>query len=113
MFRLEHIDQLLKAVRATMNLEELWEEKTIEDKMFEGLEDRCKSVFPIHKSVWGLMRREWKHPDRVYFQKTHKRKYPFEEETASWGRPPKLDEKPRKNNPGLNDEHPRSSEQKS
>lgn len=76
-----------------MELEEQKEEKTAEDRMFEGLEAKRKRVFPIHRNVWGLIKREWKHPDkRVFLQKTHKRKYPFDEtETASWNRPPKID----------------------
>lgn len=92
-FRLEDTDQLLKAVRDTMNLEDPKEGKSVEDRMFEGLETKRKSVFPIHKNIWGLIRREWKHPDKgVYIPKTLKRKYPFDDqETVTWGKSPKLD----------------------
>lgn len=57
-FRPEDTDQLPKAVRVTMNLEDPKEEKTVEDRMFEGLETKRKRVFPIHKNIWGLIRRE-------------------------------------------------------
>lgn len=92
-FHSEEIDRLLKAVRATMALEEPKEEKTVEDRMFEGLESRKKRVFPVHKNIWGLIHREWKHPDKgIFTSRVLKRKYPFnEQETATWNRPPKLD----------------------
>lgn len=48
-FRPEDTDQLLKAVRATMNLEDPKEEKTVEDRMFEGLETKRKSVSYLQK----------------------------------------------------------------
>lgn len=87
------VDLLLKAVRATMCLEEPREERTLEDKMFEGLEAKRKRTFPVHKSIKGLIQREWKHPDKGMFSaRTLKRKYPFEEQdSASWVRAPKID----------------------
>lgn len=87
------VDHLLKAVRATMALEEPKEEKSIEDKMFEGLESKRKRVFPIHKNIQAVINREWKHPDKgVFSSRSLKRKYPFsEQDTAAWGRAPKLD----------------------
>lgn len=86
-FRSEDIDLLLKSVRATMQLEEPKVDKSVEDRMFEGLENKKKRVFPIHKNVWGLIRREWKHPDRkVFFQRAQRRKYPFDEEAVIRGR---------------------------
>lgn len=92
-FPSEEVDRLIKEVRATMALEEPKEEKSIEDKMFEGLDSRKKRVFPIHKNVWGLIHREWRHPDKgIFNQRILKRKYPFcEQDTAAWNRPPKLD----------------------
>lgn len=87
------VNHLLKAVRATMALEDPKEERSQEDKMFEELESKKGRVFPIHKNILNLINREWKHPDKgIFSSKSLKRRYPFDEEkTASWSRPPKLD----------------------
>lgn len=42
-FHVEDIDSLLKAVRATMQLEDPKIEKTVEDRMFEGLGEKKKT----------------------------------------------------------------------
>lgn len=92
-FRVEDIDSLLKAVRATMQLEDPKIEKTVEDRMFEGLGEKKKRTFPVHKNIKSLIQREWKYPDKkVYIPKGQKRKYPFsEEDTSTWDKAPKLD----------------------
>lgn len=51
----EDTDHLLKAVKATMNLEDPRDEKSIQDRMFEKLESKHERVFPIHKNIWGLI----------------------------------------------------------
>lgn len=66
-FHPEEVDHLLKVVRATVALEEPKEEKSIEDKMFEGLESKKKMVFPVHKNIWGLIQREWNHSYRDFY----------------------------------------------
>lgn len=50
-------------------------------------------MFPVHKSIWGGIHREWKHPDKgVFTSRALKRKYPFsEQDTVVWCRAPKLD----------------------
>lgn len=92
-FQGEDIEPLLKAIRATLEIEDPKVERSTEDRIFEGLGSRRKRTFPIHRSIKDLIQREWKYPDRkVYFPRSNKRKYPFEEgETSSWDRAPKLD----------------------
>lgn len=89
----EEVDRLLKAVRATMALEEPKEEKSVEDKMFEELGSRKRRVFPVHKNIQGLIHREWKHPDKgIFASRALKRRYPFsDQDTSAWNRAPKLD----------------------
>ncbi|XP_069833883.1 lamina-associated polypeptide 2, isoforms alpha/zeta-like [Dendropsophus ebraccatus] len=93
LFPVEKVESLVKAVRATMNLEESKETLSIQDKMFESLAPRRKKVFPIHQTMKDLIEREWKKPDKKFFvPRAMKRKYPFDEtETDRWDRAPMID----------------------
>lgn len=92
-FHSDDTEPLLKAIRATLELEDPIVERSVEDRVFEGLGGKKKRFFPLHKTVKDLIQREWKNPERkAFFSKSQKRKYPFEEEgTTSWDRAPKLD----------------------
>lgn len=48
----EDTDQLLKAVRTTMKLEEPKEERSMHGVKFEGLEAKHKKVFPIYINTY-------------------------------------------------------------
>ncbi|XP_069842971.1 lamina-associated polypeptide 2, isoforms alpha/zeta-like [Dendropsophus ebraccatus] len=90
---LEDVDFLVKEVRATMQLEEQVAPKSIQDIMFGGLEEKKKVVFPVHRSISALIKREWSKPDRKGFvPRAVKRKYPFNDsENPGWVHPPKID----------------------
>ncbi|XP_069828802.1 lamina-associated polypeptide 2, isoforms alpha/zeta-like [Dendropsophus ebraccatus] len=90
---LEDVDFLVKEVRSTMQLEEQVVPKSVQDIMFGGLEERKKAVFPVHRSVSALIKREWSRPDRKGFvPRAVKRKYPFNDsEHPGWDHPPKID----------------------
>lgn len=58
-FSLEDTEQLLKAVRSIMKVEEHNMVKSVQDIVFEGLETRHRRVVPIHKNIWSLICKEW------------------------------------------------------
>lgn len=93
LFLPDETSHLLKAIRATMGIEESREQRSIQDRMFSGLDERKKKVFPVHQSIKKLITKEWSNPERkLFLSKSFKRKYPFEEEDAgSWDKVPKVD----------------------
>ncbi|XP_044137195.1 uncharacterized protein LOC122928435 isoform X2 [Bufo gargarizans] len=93
MFPVSDTEKLLKTIRATLELEDIREDRSVADAVFEGLREKKRRCFPLHKSISALIEREWKKPDKKAFvSKNFKRKYPFEEEAStSWDKAPKLD----------------------
>ncbi|XP_056425843.1 uncharacterized protein LOC130367446 [Hyla sarda] len=91
LFLTEDSEHLIKAVRSTMGLEEAKEQKSIQDIMFEGIEEKIRSVFPVHRTISQLIKKEWGSPDKkTFIPRAIKRKYPFSD-TKHWDRPPKID----------------------
>ncbi|XP_077117010.1 lamina-associated polypeptide 2, isoforms alpha/zeta-like [Ranitomeya variabilis] len=92
-FPLEEVDSLVRAVRATMGVEEPKPDKTAQDVMFGGLGQKKRRTFPLNPNVQTLIKREWEKPDRRNSSvPSLKRKYPFEDEASSfWDKAPKLD----------------------
>lgn len=89
----EETDYLLKAVRATMGIEDPKEPLSLQDQMFQGLDSRKRRVFPIHSSIQKIIKSEWSKPDRRFFlSRAFKRKYPFNDEDSSqWDKIPRVD----------------------
>ncbi|XP_069832613.1 uncharacterized protein [Dendropsophus ebraccatus] len=89
----EDTEQLIKAIRSSMNIVE--EEVTVspEDALYEGLAPKKMHNFSVHKSIKALIDNEWQNPDRKFFiPRYYKRKYPFEEgECSSWNKASAID----------------------
>ncbi|XP_077125138.1 uncharacterized protein LOC143818346 [Ranitomeya variabilis] len=92
-FPLEEVDALVKAVRATMGVEDPRPDKTAQDIMFGGLTQKKRRAFPLNSNVQTLIKKEWEKPDRRNSSvPSLKRKYPFDDEAStSWDKAPKLD----------------------
>ncbi|XP_044153029.1 lamina-associated polypeptide 2, isoforms alpha/zeta-like isoform X2 [Bufo gargarizans] len=92
-FSPEDTQLLLKAVRATMQLEDVKQTRSVADQAFQALGPKKHRVFPIHENMQAIINREWKNPDRNFFLPSSvKRKYPYEEKvSSSWDRAPTVD----------------------
>lgn len=89
---LEEVDDLLKVIYMTLEIQEERVELSVHDKMYQGL-DETKPVFPVHRVFLDAIRKEWKDPERgSFFSKTLRRRVPFEEkETEIWNKKPRVD----------------------
>ncbi|XP_044138329.1 uncharacterized protein LOC122928996 [Bufo gargarizans] len=56
---------LLKAVRATMQLEDIKETRSVADQAFQALGPKRHRVFSVHESMQAIIKKEWKNPDKV------------------------------------------------
>ena len=90
---LEEVDDLLKAIYTTLDIQEEKIQLSTYDKMFQGLDDSKRRVFPVHKVLSDTIKKEWKDPERApFFSKTLKRRFPFEDgDTELWNKKPKVD----------------------
>ncbi|XP_069841913.1 uncharacterized protein [Dendropsophus ebraccatus] len=90
---IELVDNIVKAVRQTMAIEDNPQPRSIQDIMFEGLAPRQRPVFPIHQSLKTLIANEWARSDRKFFvPRAYKRKYLFNaDEVITWETAPKID----------------------
>lgn len=90
---LDQVDGLLKAIYATLGLEEEHKEMSLHDKMYAGLSESKSRTFPVHAVISETIRKEWADPDRKpFFSRAHKRRFPFDEDPAAlWNKVPKLD----------------------
>lgn len=90
---LEEVDELLKAIYTTLEIQEEKAQLSVHDKMYLGLEEIKHRVFPVHKVLTDTIKKEWKNPERgQFFSKTLKRRFPFEEnEELLWNKKTKID----------------------
>ncbi|XP_071977730.1 lamina-associated polypeptide 2, isoforms alpha/zeta-like [Engystomops pustulosus] len=93
LFSNEELDNLLKAVRNTLNVEEVVEPKSIQDELFGGLKSKRKRVFPINQTLKDIVQEEWKNPEgRANITKEFRNRLLFDpKETETWDSPPKVD----------------------
>ncbi|XP_044136146.1 lamina-associated polypeptide 2, isoforms alpha/zeta-like [Bufo gargarizans] len=93
LFSPDDTEALLKAVRATMKVDEPKDPRSVQDIMFGDLGQKKSRVFPVNENIKFLIQKEWKRPDKkIFVPKNVKRKYPFDEaDSVNWDRPPKLD----------------------
>lgn len=81
----------MSAIYDTLEIEEETQ-LTRHDKMYEALGKKKAKVFPIHKVLSDLVRKEWAKPDKVFFPSSFKRRFPFDESPeVVWNKNPKLD----------------------
>ncbi|XP_044138697.1 lamina-associated polypeptide 2-like [Bufo gargarizans] len=63
-FSSEEMNDLLKAVRATMGIEETPRSVSIQDEMFGGLKVKKSRVFPINEHIRQMILEEWSEPEK-------------------------------------------------
>lgn len=90
---LEQVDSLLKAIYATLGMEEEKRELSLHDRMYEGLGEATGRTFPVHSVISETIKKEWADPERKpFFPRAHKRRFPFNDNPESlWNKVPKLD----------------------
>ncbi|XP_040266410.1 lamina-associated polypeptide 2, isoforms alpha/zeta-like isoform X2 [Bufo bufo] len=93
LFNPEDIDELIRAIRATIQMEMPKTPRSTQQEIFGGLGERKKAVFPVPDSVQKLIRSEWEKPDKGSFiPRGIKRRYPFsQEDCTDWETIPKVD----------------------
>lgn len=93
LFNPEDTEELIKAIRATLKVEQPKKSRSIQDDIFGGLGERRKLAFPVHENIQKIIKDEWKKPDKKFFiPKAIKRRYPFEEgDCTDWDSVPKVD----------------------
>ncbi|XP_073406447.1 uncharacterized protein [Dendrobates tinctorius] len=93
LFRLEDMDELVQAVRNTMQIEEVPKPQSRQDLMFGGLMARKQVVFPVSEHIKTMVQEEWKEAERrLILSRDFKNRLPFDpEETRAWEEVPKID----------------------
>lgn len=90
---LEQVDGLLRAIYATLGLEEGAKKKlSLHDRMYAGLSEPKNHTFPVHAVITETIQ-EWSELERKpFFPRAHKTRFPFDEDPAPlWNKVPKLD----------------------
>ncbi|XP_069600694.1 uncharacterized protein [Ranitomeya imitator] len=92
-FSSSDIEELLTAVRKTMEVEEEKTAQSVQEEMFGGLRSRKRQVFPIHQNIRDLVLDEWESPEKKLTTPAEiKDRFPVDAETAScWSEVPKVD----------------------
>ena len=90
---LEDVDNLLKAIYTTLEMEEEEVQMSKHDLMYKGLHKKKSKNFPVHGSLLNTIKLEWESPERKpFFSGNLKRRFPFDEDAAlPWNKNPKLD----------------------
>lgn len=89
---LEDVDNLLKAVYTTLEIEEEEVHLSKHDLMYTSHKKNAR-VFPVHSSLLDVIKQEWNSPDKKpFFPRTLKRRYPFDNSGEQpWNKIPKVD----------------------
>lgn len=78
LFPLKDIEELLKAVFSSEQIEPPQKSQSVQDRMYRGLQGRKPKCFPVHQSLKDMVLSEWKEPEKRLFQsRGHKRRFPF------------------------------------
>ncbi|XP_072002898.1 uncharacterized protein [Engystomops pustulosus] len=93
LFQFEELDGLLKAIRQTLEIEEILPPRSKEEELFGGLKAKRQRVFPLNDTLKELVSEEWQEPEkRVIVSKNFKKRLVFEpEESKVWDTCPKMD----------------------
>ncbi|CAJ0925099.1 unnamed protein product [Ranitomeya imitator] len=94
LFQAEETNDLVQAVRSTMQIEETSKPQSRQDLMFGGLMSRRQTVFPVSEHIKAMILEEWKEAERrLVLSKDFKARLPFEpEEVKLWEEIPKVDD---------------------
>lgn len=80
---LEDVDDLLKAIYATLEIEAEKVQLSKHNLMYEGMHKKKARVFPVHSSLLDSITLERENPERKpFFSNNLKRRFPFEEDPA-------------------------------
>ncbi|XP_071973234.1 lamina-associated polypeptide 2, isoforms alpha/zeta-like [Engystomops pustulosus] len=91
LFASEDLDSLLKALRSTLEIEDVSEPTSVQSDLFGGLKYRKKSFFPVIDTLKDLVLSEWKEPEkRISIPKEFRNRLQFEDNTL-WEEIPKVD----------------------
>ncbi|XP_077319390.1 uncharacterized protein LOC143941218 isoform X2 [Lithobates pipiens] len=90
---LEEVDDILKAIYTTLKIQEEKVQLSVHDKMYQGLDETKRRVFPVHRVLSDSVRKEWKDPEKApFFSKALKRRFPFEDKDSEvWNKKPRVD----------------------
>lgn len=64
---LEEVENLLKAVYNTLEIQEEKAQLSVHDIMYQGLEGTKQRVFPVHMVLTETIKKEWKDPEKGTF----------------------------------------------
>ncbi|XP_066453845.1 uncharacterized protein [Eleutherodactylus coqui] len=83
-FSSAELDDLIKAVRDTMKLEDVIEPRSVQDDMFGGLRPRNRIMFPVNDTLKKVITDEWASADRhLYLSREYKERLRFAEEDVN------------------------------
>ncbi|XP_044131338.1 lamina-associated polypeptide 2, isoforms alpha/zeta-like [Bufo gargarizans] len=92
-FSANEMEELLRAVRSTMGIEDTPKPRTVQDKMFGGLRARSSIVFPINENIKEMILEEWSDPEkRLGVPKEFRNRLCFDpSESKIYNQTPKVD----------------------
>ncbi|KAM4045328.1 lamina-associated polypeptide 2, isoforms alpha/zeta-like [Anomaloglossus baeobatrachus] len=86
-------DELLRAVRKTMMVEEQEKPRSVQDEMFGGLRSQRHRVFPVNSHVRAMIMEEWQEAEKkLVIPREFRTRLPFEpNDIKDWEEVPKID----------------------
>ncbi|KAM4038568.1 LOW QUALITY PROTEIN: lamina-associated polypeptide 2, isoforms alpha/zeta-like [Anomaloglossus baeobatrachus] len=86
-------DELLRAVRKTMMVEEQEKPRSVQDEMFGGLRSQRHRVFPVNPHVRAMVMEEWQESEKkLVIPREFRARLPFElDDIKDWEDVPKID----------------------
>ncbi|KAM4028656.1 lamina-associated polypeptide 2, isoforms alpha/zeta-like [Anomaloglossus baeobatrachus] len=86
-------DELLRAVRKTMMVEEQEKPRSVQDEMFGGLRSQRHRVFPVNPHVRAMIMEEWQESEKkLVIPREFRARLPFEpDDIKDWEDVPKID----------------------
>ncbi|XP_077137714.1 uncharacterized protein LOC143803833 [Ranitomeya variabilis] len=93
LFHVEETEDLVQAVRNTMQMKEEPRPKSRQDLMFGGLTSQRQTVFPVSDHLKQMILQEWKDAERrLIVSREFKSRLPFDpEDIKAWEEIPKID----------------------
>ncbi|CAJ0934125.1 unnamed protein product [Ranitomeya imitator] len=90
-FPVEETEELVQAVRRTMQVKEDPQPRSRQDQMFGGLTYQERTVFPVSEHIRKMISQEWKDAERrLVMSREFKNRLPFDsEEIKTWEEIPK------------------------
>ncbi|XP_077147122.1 uncharacterized protein LOC143808400 [Ranitomeya variabilis] len=93
LFAATDTDELLYAVRNTMQLQDTPEETSIQDEMFGGLHAQVTKVFPVNNHIRSMILEEWQEAEKkLVIPRDFRLRLPYNpEDIKVWDEVPKID----------------------